>query len=464
MKSRTSIKKDPFFDLFSSSLSSFDNLNLRKKILIAVSGGLDSVALLHLLNADKKHDLYVAHVNHKIRPNSDKDQIFVEKLAFDFRIPIFTKILDLSSKNKNISLEEWGREMRYSFFNQIQKKYKMDVIMTAHHGNDQVETLLLNLSRKTGVAGLRGIAKKKNNLIRPMLDFSRKNIFNFVGRNKIEFVEDHTNKDTSIPRNFIRGKVIKPWENKDQKIVSSICSSIDYFNEWCQALDFLILKDILPNIYTTKSEFRISTKDIIEMPKIVQIRLIELLLKNENNIKFSKHHHKMLFQFINTPKTGNAYSISNNWELRHERKSLVGYKIKTNVSNLENKVTAENSIIAGNYSYELSLKKHKIKNNLELITNLEIIDWSSIENKEIKLRLWKTGDTFIPLGMQGHQKVSDFLINQKVENFQKKKQYVMTADNEIIWICGLRISNTVKVKNSTLATAYLIQKESTQSV
>jgi tRNA(Ile)-lysidine synthetase-like protein len=172
----------------------------------------------------------------------------------------------------------------------------------------------------------------------------------------------------------------------------------------------------------------------------------------------------MLFQFINTPKTGNAYSISNNWELRHERKSLVGYKIKTNVSNLENKVTAENSIIAGNYSYELSFKKHKIKNNLELITNLEIIDWSSIENKEIKLRLWKTGDTFIPLGMQGHQKVSDFLINQKVENFQKIKQYVMTADNEIIWICGLRISNTVKVKNSTVATAYLIQKESIQSV
>ena len=306
---------------------------------------------------------------------------------------------------------------------------------------------------------MRGITRNKNKLIRPLLDFSRKNIFNFVGRNKIEFVEDQSNKDTSIPRNFIRRKVIQPWENQNQKIVSSICSSIDYFNEWCQALDFLILKDIFPNIYVTKSEFRISLIDIIEMPKIIQIRLIELLLKNEDNIKFSKHHRKMLFQFINTPRTVDAYPISNDWELRHERKSLVGYKIEVKIPNFENKIIAENSIIAGGYSYELSLKKHKIKKNLELIKNLEVIDWSKVKNKEIELRLWEKGDTFIPLGMQGHQKVSDFLINQKIENFQKSKQYVMTADTEIIWVCGLRISNTVKVKNSTFTKAYLIQKE-----
>ena len=460
MIQQISIKKDPLFDLFISSLSSFDDLKHRKKILVAVSGGLDSVALLYLLHAEEKHDLYVAHVNHQIRPNSDKDQIFVEKLAFDFKIPIYTKILDFSSKKKSSSPEQWGREMRYSFFNQIHKKFNMDFIMTAHHGNDQVETLLLNLSRKTGVAGLRGIAKNKNNLIRPMLDLSRKKIFNFIVRNKIKFIEDQTNKDTSIPRNFVRGKVLKPWEKQNQKIISSICSSIDYFNEWYQALDFLIIKNILPNVYITKNEFRISIIDIIEMPKIIQIRLIELILKNERNIKFSKHHHKMLFQFINTPKIGNAYSLSDSWELRHERKSLVGYKVKVKISNLENTIIAENSIIAGDYSYELSLKKNKIKKNLELIKNLEVIDWSEIENKKIELRLWKKGDTFIPLGMQGRQKVSDFLINQKVENFQKKKQYVMTANDKIIWVCGHRISDTVKVKNSTGAKAYLIQKES----
>ena len=106
------------------------------------------------------------------------------------------------------------------------------------------------------------------------------------------------------------------------------------------------------------------------------------------------------------------------------------------------------------------MKKQKIKKNLELIKNLEVIDWSKVKNKEIELRLWEKGDTFIPLGMQGHQKVSDFLINQKIENFQKSKQYVMTADNEIFWVCGLRISNNVKVKNSTFTKAYLIQKES----
>jgi tRNA(Ile)-lysidine synthase len=459
MNQTASIKKDPFFDLFTSFLSTFDDLKPRKKILVAVSGGLDSIALLHLLHAYNKYDLYIAHVNHKIRPDSDKDQKFVEKVAFDSKIPIFTKILDFSSKKKSSSLEEWGREMRYSFFNQIKNNNDLDFIMTAHHGNDQVETLLLNLSRKTGVKGLRGIAKNKNNLIRPMLVFSRKKISDFVNRNKIKFVEDYTNKDNSIPRNFIRAKVIQPWENQNQKIISSICSSIDYFNEWCQALDFLILKHILPNIYATKSEFRISITNIIEMPKIIQIRLIELLLKDSDNIKFSKHHHKMLFQFINKPKIGNFISISPNWELRHERKNLVGYRIKSKVSKVRNKVILESSIIAGEYSYELSFKEYKINKNLGLIKNLEVIDWSKIENKDIHIRLWEKGDSFIPLGMDGHQKVSDFLVNQKVENFQKKKQYVMTADNEIIWVCGLRISNTVKIMDSTVSKAYLIQKE-----
>jgi len=153
MTQTASIKKDPFFDLFTSFLSTFDDLKPRKKILVAVSGGLDSIALLHLLHAYNKYDLYIAHVNHKIRSDSDKDQKFVEKVAFDSKIPIFTKILDFSSKKKSSSLEEWGREMRYSFFNQIKNNNDLDFIMTAHHGNDQVETLLLNLSRKTGVNG-----------------------------------------------------------------------------------------------------------------------------------------------------------------------------------------------------------------------------------------------------------------------------------------------------------------------
>ena len=117
------------------------------------------------------------------------------------------------------------------------------------------------------------------------------------------------------------------------------------------------------------------------------------------------------------------------------------------------------SIIAGYYSFELRFKEYKINKNLGLIKNLEVIDWSKIENKDIHIRLWEKGDSFIPLGMDGHQKVSDFLVNQKVENFQKKKQYVMTADNEIIWVCGLRISNTVKIMDSTVSKAYLIQKE-----
>lgn len=458
MKVELSIKKDPFYKTFINTLSQISDIKEGHKILIGVSGGLDSVALTYLLHSTKKFNLIIAHVNHKLRKECDDDQTFVKDFASNLNIPSHFNILDPLKRKKKMSIEEWGRKERYSFFNDIFIKTDADFIMTAHHGNDQIETLLLNLSRKTGNAGLRGIAHKRKNLLRPLLNFSKKEILNFVKRNKINYINDSSNQDSSFTRNFIRNRVVKPWEKKDIDIVYKVSQSIKLFSQWHLSLDFLINKFVIPEIVKSKDNFKIELSLIVEMPLTLQVRLLEILMGNKN-INFSKHHYNMIHQFINKPKIGTVFDIFNMWELRHERKFLVGYKIKDIMNCSSYNLLFNVPIYVNNHIFEVGLE-NSIKYKKENVLSEEFVDFDKLKDKNLILRLWEKGDKFIPLGMNGHQKVSDFLINQKVEQKNKEKQYVMTADNEIIWICGMRLSDSFKIDEHTKQKACLIQLKS----
>ena len=210
MELKYQIKKDPLYKTFINNLSQISEIKGGSKILIGVSGGLDSVALTYLLTSTEKYKLIITHINHKLRKESDRDQIFVKNLAKNLNIPFYSKVLEPSKKEKSMNIEEWGRKERYSFFDKIFFETGSNFIMTGHHGNDQVETLLLNLNRKTGSAGLRGIASKRKSVIRPLLNFCKKEIINFVERHKIQYVNDSSNQDFSLSRNYIRNQIIKP--------------------------------------------------------------------------------------------------------------------------------------------------------------------------------------------------------------------------------------------------------------
>lgn len=458
MKVELSIKKDPFYKTFINTLSQISDIKEGHKILIGVSGGLDSVALTYLLHSTKKFNLIIAHVNHKLRKECDDYQTFVKDFASNLNIPLYFNILDPLKRKKKMSIEEWGRKERYSFFNNIFIKTDADFIMTAHHGNDQIETLLLNLNRKTGNAGLRGIAYKRKNLIRPLLNFRRKEILNFVKRNKIKYINDSSNQDSSFTRNFIRNRVVKPWEKKDKDIIHKVSQSIKLFSQWHLSLDFLINKFVLPELEKSKDNFKIELSLIVEMPLTLQVRLLEILMGNQN-INFSKHHYNMIHQFINKSRIGTVFDIFNLWELRHERKFLVGYKKKDIMNCSSYNLLFNVPIHVNNHIFEVGLEK-SIKYKKENVLSEEFVDFDKLKDKNLILRLWEKGDKFIPLGMSGHQKVSDFLINQKVEQKNKEKQYVMTADNEIIWICGMRLSDLFKIDEHTKQKAYLIQLKS----
>jgi tRNA(Ile)-lysidine synthase len=161
----------------------------------------------------------------------------------------------------------------------------------------------------------------------------------------------------------------------------------------------------------------------------------------------------MLENFFNKSEIGKFFEINNQWRLLCDRNDIIGQKVNSCISKKSIPISESIRIHHNNLSILIKISRRK---NIKFEGSYEVIDWSKIKKKKLKIRLWKHGDFFQPLGMNGHQKVSDFLINNKVDLFQKEKQHVVIANDEIIWICGLRISDKVKVTKKTTEFAYLI--------
>ena len=435
-----------------SNLESFPDLKENDRVLVSVSGGVDSVALLVLLNELDLFQLITVHINHKLRQESDLDEQFVRDMSRDLNIPFRSKSLDPKSKPRKQSIEEWGRKERYLFLKNILIKDKGHWIMTAHHANDQAETILMNLSRKSGVAGLRGISKQNDKVLRPLLDFTKDDILNFSKEIGLPFKEDKTNQDNTIPRNFFRNRILNTWENEFPEVIQGILRSSNLFCEWFDGLDYMISEFIISDLEVLDKKIVISDNLLKTIPSIVKIRLIQLIT-DSTSIQWSKHHMSMLLQFLDKSKSGDFHMLSNGWRLLRDRNLIKVQSLSDHLNDKAVILERDTPTNFNNYRYELNLQNNfKIK---KYNKNCEIVDWGKLKNTTLKLRLWKQGDTFQPLGMKGHQKISDFLINEKVDCIDKEFQSVLTANEKIVWVCGKRISNWVKITQNTNQIAVL---------
>ena len=446
------LKNHYLINKLKSNLEAFPDLKENDRVLVSVSAGVDSVALLVLLNELDLFQLITVHINHKLRHESDFDEQFVRDISRDLNIPFRSKSLDPKNKLRKQSVEEWGRKERYSFLKNTLIKDKGHWIMTAHHANDQAETILMNLTRKSGIAGLRGISKEKDKVLRPLLNFTKTEILNFSKETDLPYQQDETNNDNSIPRNFLRNKILDTWEDQFPEVIQGISRSSNLLCEWSDGLDYMISEFIISGLKVRGKKTLISYNLFKTTPSIVKIRLIQLITDSSNN-QWSKHQMSMLLQFLDKSKSGDFYKLSNGCRLLRDRNSI---KVQSPLKHVNDKsvILRRNSPTNfKNYRYELNLQNNfKNKNHNK---NYEIVDWEKLKNTTLKLRLWKKGDVFQPLGMKGHQKISDFLINQKVDCFDKELQSVLTADGKIVWVCGKRISNWVRITRNTNQIAVL---------
>lgn len=416
-----------------------------QRILLAVSGGVDSMAMVSLFG--KAHfDFGIAHCNFKLRgAESDGDAAFVRKTAMDLGIPYFEKSFDTMeiANQKKQSIQVAARELRYGWFNEVIAENHYDYFATAHQFDDQSETFFINLLRGTGISGLRGILPKNGKCVRPLLFASRREILHFATENSISFREDSSNKSDKYLRNKIRQLVIPALEK--------------------------VNPDFRKGLFTTFKN--LAGTEIIMDTEIAKAS-DELLVFEDNQIKIDivklRNLHPLPVYLFGILKPYN-FNFSNIEDICNAIDNISGKRFYSATHCLTG--NSENLAITPNSDFESDISEEFIITDDEgsichpvflIFEKIEINDDFKIQKDEnlaqldfdklrfpIKLRKWRQGDTFVPLGMKGKKLVSDFFIDEKFSLFDKQKTWLLISGNEIVWIVGHRISNRFKITGKT---------------
>ena len=414
-------------------------LKKHSKILIAVSGGLDSMALLQLFHGTG-YFIEVVHCNFNLRGDeSVKDAMMVRILCQDLGIVCHVKEFDTKkySEDKKISIQMAARDLRYQWFEALRLERKFDYIATAHHQDDQVETLLINLIRGTGIDGLKGIQAIRNVLIRPLLFCNRSELQDWMQLHEYPFREDQTNYSLLYLRNKIRYQVIpllhevnpsisKTFQQNAERISCSVENLSFFYEQYRKKViqingdqTHLILHELnkfpspISAIFYFISEFGFSDWDAISKLIIGQSGKIifsssHQLLKNRDSIvlrEIKKNHKKNYF--IDQSST----SISNPRKIHFQIIYIDQFEMTTSLN-------------------QAALDFHKL--TFPLI-----------------LRKWKKGDSFRPLGMKGDKKLSDFFIDLKLSVFEKENVLLLCSQDQIVWVLGHRIDDRFKLVKNT---------------
>lgn len=410
-----------------------------KKLLVAISGGIDSVVLVYLLN-QLNFDISLAHCNFQLRGrDSDKDEEFVKKLAKQLQLPIFTKSFETTqfAKKEKLSIQQSARKLRYDWFKVIIKKNKLDHILTAHHTDDSLETFLINMIRGTGLDGLTGIPERNENILRLLLPFTREQIEKYAKDNKIIWRDDCSNVETKYVRNKIRHDVIPVLKELNPSLLSS-------FNKTLQNLkgSRQIIKDSIENlkgIVMIPSERGIQKIDIEKLREFnnPQAYLYELL----NDFGFTEWNDIVDLLEAQSGKQ----IISNTHRLVKDRDFLLLTDIdSTRIKEKEKiyEVSEEDRIVEiEDFKLEVSyVKTVSIEGKTQ---NVAFIDRDKLKFPLV-VRKWKNGDYFYPSGMQGKKKLSKFFIDNKMSVLQKEKIWLLCSANEIIWVIGKRLDDRYK--------------------
>ena len=431
--------------------SHFDKVFKNKKndkFLLSLSGGSDSVLLLYILIKYLKFDkerIIICHVNHHLRNDSDIDESFVSILGSKLNIETHIRHLNPKMIPSGDSVESWARIGRYDLLENIKIETEADWIITAHHANDQAETILMNISEKTGLFGLGGMKEINNNIIRPLLPFSKAYLMNIVKKYSIPYMEDSTNSNNNHKRNFIRNIVIAPWLAKDADLIEAIIKTASNFQDWQNSMLYFVKNFIAKNVFPNRNgSLYINKNELKKLPVLARLCVFQVLTNSIGLLR--KSDVENIKRFFHKDIIGNICSTKNDYVLLNDRKHvIVKKKEQKETSQLELKIGEKCNF--GGYNYKMNNCVDNIFFSED--PNDELLDFSVIENKKLVLRFWKPGDRFKPLGMNGNQKISDFLINNKVNIFEKDHQTVLTADGQIIWVCGYRIDDSVRISDST---------------
>ncbi|MFQ5797057.1 MAG: tRNA lysidine(34) synthetase TilS [Bacteroidota bacterium] len=454
IKQQTGVVKS-FLDRLSWFCSRHRLIEPGDKILIAVSGGRDSTVLLdalcHLQNDDRL-TLAVVHCNHRLRGReSNRDEVFVRRLAERYKVNYYVERLKTKeyTKREKLSIEEAARDLRYQFFQKVLISCGFEKVATAHTADDNAETLLLHLFRGAGVAGLSGIPmhRKDVNVVRPLLFASRADVDAYARVSKLKHREDSSNRKKSYRRNYIRRALLPAIrKNVNENIVRTLNRTAELFSHLNEYLKTQ-LHESFTSVVRSSGEHRIDL-DISRLRSylyFVQENVVLLALKSltPREVNFEKIRSILS---LTEAETGSQVDAFGDIVAFKDRDALVLVRVKRQ-RGFRYEVTINQAYQFPEFEFQSSLVD---RNQVTFSADRDIafIDAGKLGNT-LLLRSWKDGDWFIPFGMRGKKKLSDFFVDEKVALYEKYQIPVLEYEGSIVWVCGRRLDDRFKVTEAT---------------
>jgi len=408
-----------------------------QKILIACSGGLDSIVLLHLLQKIGL-TLGVAHCNFKLRgDHSDADLSFVETIAGNLGVPVFTTVFDTKTyaKTQGISTQVAARELRYEWFYSTARANGYDRIATGHHADDDLETFFINLSRVTGLRGLTGITSNTEQLIRPLLPFSRAQIMQFAKKEGLFWREDSSNSTRDYLRNKLRLDVIPAFKGVNKTVLQNFKQTQQHLKE-SQALleDYITLVTKLV-VSHTDAGYEIDIKQLQALPNTNTL-LFELLYP------YGFTDFKAIASILES-EVGKKV-LSKQYVLHKDRNHLVLTKKEQVVDSRVYYIDAKQQ----SCTIPIKLNFTKVAQVGEHEPHSLYVDAAKL-TYPLKVRAWRLDDVFHPFGMKGKKKLTKFFKDEKLSLLSKNSVWVLESGDEIVWVIGLRPDDRYKVTSAT---------------
>ncbi len=418
----------------------FDN---QDNLLLALSGGCDSVALFWLLKK-LNFNFSAAHCNFNLRnEDSDKDELFVKELCKENDIQLFNTAFNTNeyAENNKLSIEDAARKLRYNWFEEIREKNNFSYILTAHHLDDKIETFFINLTKGTGIKGLRSILPKRNFIVRPLLFIEKSEIEKYCFENKIKYRTDKSNFDTNFLRNKLRHNVLPVFNEINPKFKQGMLNNFQIFSEF-------------ENIYTDfieKEKQNILKEDknliYIDLDKLLKSSApFSLLFEIIRPYGFKSAQNKHILNNINNLQNGKLF-LSKTHRILKDNNFLI----------IDTKKNNKNEIIYINEKTDFIDDPIKLSFILseEIPSELKTDNDTAFVNAEkilfpLILRKAEKGDFFCPFGMKGKKLLSDFFTDNKINRFERENIRILTTNkNEIIWIVGLRTDERFKITENT---------------
>jgi tRNA(Ile)-lysidine synthase len=408
-----------------------------KKLLLAISGGIDSMVLVHLLH-ELKYSFAVAHCNFQLRNiESNEDESFVISVCEKLKTPFFTVKFDTKkfAEDYKLSIQLAARKLRYDWFYELLEKENCDYILTAHHLDDSLETFLINFTRGTGLEGLTGIPVQNDKVIRPLLPFSRKEIEDFAHENKIKWREDSSNASDKYLRNKLRHDVIPTLKELQPNLISSFDKTIENLQQ-SQSL----VEDASKLVYKIVVE---------EQDNLLKINLKELLkLPNYNAYLFQWLKDFGFTAWSDIADLVNAQSgkqvFCEEFILLKDRDYLIlSPKNEIDLEEVFLVYKEENQV-----NIPLKFEFCNIDDTTISVSNSIFVDEDKIQFP-LMLRKWREGDYFYPLGMKGKKKLSKYFKDEKLSLIDKSQVWLLCSNNQIIWVIGKRQDERFKVETNT---------------